>query len=73
MTFTLRDDSELWLADIIDNHYEEARSRVSELLEEGIPTDTGCMVTDTTRPRKVRFHGRQVAAYRLIYALSLER
>ena len=69
MTFTLQDDSELWLTEVFANHYEEARSRANSLLAEGTATETGCIVTDTTKPRKVRFHGRQVAAYRLIYCV----
>lgn len=27
MSFTYQDESELWLADVLANHYEEARSR----------------------------------------------
>jgi len=69
MTLTLQDDSELWLEELLNNHYEEARSRAASLLDEGRVTDTGCIVTDTSKPRKVRFHRRQVAAYRFIYCV----
>ena len=69
MILTLQDDSELWLGEIFDNHYEEARSRADSLLAEGTITNTGCIVTNTAKPRKVRFHGRQVAAYRFVYCV----
>lgn len=69
MTFVFMDDSERWLEDLLANHYEEARSRALSLVESGKVTETGCIETDTEGPRKVRFMGRQVAAYRLIYCV----
>jgi len=69
MTLTLQDDSELWLGEILNHQYEEARSRAVSLLREALAVETGCIVTNTSKPRKVRFHGRQVAAYRFIYCV----
>ena len=57
---------ERW-ADIHEHHQEEARSRALSLIAAGVMTDTGCIVTNTTAIRKVRFKGQQYAAYRFIY------
>jgi len=64
------DDSEAWFRNVVENHYEEARSRALSLLEDTTrnPT-TGCMETPTIAVRKVRFRGRQVAAYRFIHCV----
>ncbi len=69
MSFTLQDDSEVWFSDILENHYEEARSRALSALGQGQKTDTGCIVTPTRARRKVRFRGRQTTAYRFIYCI----
>ncbi len=69
MTLILRDDSEIWFADVLENYAEEARQRALSLLNEARLTDKGCLVTDTSAPRKVRFHGRQLAAYRFIHCV----
>ena len=66
------DDSERWLRDVMENHYEEAQKRALSLIEDGRVTETGCIVTDTATPRKVVFHGRQTYAYRFIHCV-LER
>ena len=73
MTFVFNDDSELWLEDIFANHYEEARSRAFSLLAEGHASEDGCIVTKTQDPRKTRFRGRQVPAYRFIYCVLNQR
>jgi hypothetical protein len=49
------DDGELWLKDVIENHYEEARKRALSLVADGTLTETGCIVTKTATPRKVIF------------------
>lgn len=65
--FVYMDDSmERW-TDIHTNHAEEARQRALSLIAAGIKTETGCIVTNTSAVRKVRFHGYQFAAYRFIY------
>ena len=65
----LMDDSELWLTEVLENNEEEARERAFSLIAAGLPTDTGCIVTNTDGPRKTRFMGRQVPAYRFIYCV----
>ncbi|SDJ39010.1 HNH endonuclease [Lutimaribacter saemankumensis] len=65
----LEDDSEVWFRDVIENHLEEARQRALSLTEDAREDDRGCLVTDTEKPRKVRFRGRQVDAYRFIYCV----
>jgi hypothetical protein len=70
MGMILRDDSELWLIEVLENHAEEARQRALSLLADTRETETGCMVTDTEEPRKVRFQGRQMAAYRFIFCIT---
>ena len=66
------DDGEDWMQDILDNHKEEARSRVYSLLEQTITEESGCMVTPTKARRKTRFRGRQTAAYRFIFCVLNE-
>jgi len=63
------DDSEAWFREVFENHLEEARQRVSSLLGEAEEDENGCLVTDTVKPRKLRFHGRQIDAYRFIYCI----
>ena len=79
MTFTAHrtylfyeDESEAWLRDVIENHYEEARERALSLLEKTVRDENGCMVTDTAEPRKVRFRCRQLYGYRFVHCV-LER
>lgn len=69
MSFTYQDESENWLADVLANHYEEARARALSLLETGVRQATGCIETETIGPKKTRFRGRQVPAYRLIHCV----
>lgn len=63
------DDSEVWFRDILQHHYEEARQRALSLLDDCATQSTGCITTPTTAPRKVKFHGRQVTAYRFIHCI----
>jgi hypothetical protein len=67
----LREHNEAWFLDILANHYEEALARANSLLLE-VPQDeeTGCLLTPTTRARKVRFHGHQLEAYRFVYCVA---
>jgi hypothetical protein len=67
--FIYRDPSQERWTNIHANHYEEALQRALSLLAEGILTDTGCIVSDTSAIRKVRFRGAQYAAYRFIYCV----
>ena len=69
MILILQDNSEVWMTDLLNNHHEEARKRAYLLLDEGTATDQGCIVTGTTARRKVRFHGRQAAAYRFVFCV----
>lgn len=54
---------------ILTKHYEEAVAKAASLLQAARETETGCIETGTQDPRKVRFRGRQVAAYRFIYCV----
>lgn len=65
----LMDDSELRLRDILENHKEEALQRVSLLLAETKTTEEGCRVFGCQTPRKVRFKGHRLRAYRFIYCV----
>ncbi len=67
--FTFQDDSELWLHDVIENHYEEALSRVDLLLSQTVEDENGCWVASTLKRPKTRFRGRQVAAARFVYCV----
>jgi hypothetical protein len=71
--FVYLDDSEIWLQDVLENHYEEALKRVSTLLERTSPDGNGCWVTSTQGRAKVRFRGRQVAAARFVYCVLNRR
>jgi hypothetical protein len=63
------DDSEAWLRFILDEHEEEARQRALSLLDDCEHQPGGCITTPTTAPRKVKFRGRQVTAYRFIHCV----
>ena len=67
--FCGEDASEVWLQDLLDNHKEKALARAAHLLKDTTTDENGCRVTDTERPRKVWFRGRQVAAYRFVYCV----
>ena len=69
MSFVFEDECEVWLRDIMENHYEEALARVSALLLLTTTDDQRCVVSDTQVPRKAKFRGRQVDAYRLVYCV----
>lgn len=71
--FMFLDDSEQRWMDIHENHSAEAEALANRLVSEGTRTEEGCIVTNTTTVRKVRFQGQQYAAYRFIYcALNRE-
>jgi len=65
--FIYLDPSQARWQSIHTKHKEEARQRALSLIAEATRTDTGCLVTNTTAIRKVRFQGAQFAAYRFIY------
>lgn len=64
------DKGEVWLGALLADHYEEALSRANSLLAEATYVVTGCITTPTAEPRKVRIHGRQMSAYRLVYCVA---
>ncbi|WP_135505212.1 HNH endonuclease [Roseovarius aestuariivivens] len=66
------DDSEARLRTILENHLEEARQRAFSLIREAREDENGCLVTDTAKPRKVRFRGHQWEAYRFIHCVLNE-
>ena len=66
------DDSEARLREVIENHLEEAKPLASSLIQEAREDENGCRVTDTAKPRKVRFRGYQWEAYRFIYCVLNE-
>ena len=67
--FVYQDESEIWLTDLLENHYEEALSRADSLLERATVDGNGCWVLATQKRPKVRFRGRQVAAARFVYCV----
>ncbi|MEH6750599.1 MAG: HNH endonuclease [Paracoccaceae bacterium] len=69
MNMILLDDTEVWLIDVLENYTEEARQRALSILDAARETETGCKVTDTAAPRKVRFRGRQMTAYRFVFCI----
>jgi len=68
----LEDDSEERFRNVIENHLEEAQQRAFSLIREAREDEKGCLVTDTAKPRKVRFLGHQWEAYRFIYCVLNE-
>jgi len=66
------DDSEQYYRELFDTNLEGARTRAFSLLGEGRRDENGCIVTDTTAPRKVIFAGKQHYAYRFIYCVLTE-
>ena len=65
--FVFLDDSQAAWTSILNDLADEARARAKALVAAGRPAENGCIVTDTTAVRKVRFHGHQFPAYRFIY------
>jgi len=65
--FMFLDDSQQRWLDILTHHAAEAEALAHRLVSEGTWTEEGCIVTDTTTVRKVRFRGQQYAAYRFIF------
>jgi hypothetical protein len=41
MDFRYEDESEAWLRDVMENHYEEALSRVSSLVQQASADEKG--------------------------------
>jgi hypothetical protein len=70
--FEYADETQQWFSVVFANHLEEARSRALSLVAEGTVSDTGCIETPTLDPRKVRFLGRQLPAYRFIFCVLSE-
>ncbi|MFC2982004.1 HNH endonuclease [Roseicyclus marinus] len=64
------DDSEVWWQSVLEHHYEEAHSRANSLFADTVQSADGCLQTATRTPRRVRFRGRQVPAYRFVYCLA---
>jgi hypothetical protein len=70
--FEYADESQQWFAAVPSSNLEEARSRAFSLIAEGRSAETGCIETPTRDPRKVRFMGRQLPAYRFIFCILNE-
>ena len=70
--FEYADETQQWLSSVFTDHLEEARSRAFSLISEGNIAETGCIETPTLDPRKVRFKGRQLPAYRFIFCILNE-
>ena len=71
--FFYEDDSQIWLRDILENHYEEALSRAHSLLSASARDENGCWVLGTQGRPKTRFRGRQVSAARFVYCVLTQR
>lgn len=69
MFIYFEDESEQWFRDVFEKHLEEARRRAFSLIEAAREDENGCLVTDTDKPRKVRFRNRQLEAYRFIHCV----
>ena len=69
MEFEYADASQQWFEAVMKEKEEGARSRALSLIAEGTTTQTGCIETPTLWPRKVRFEGRQMPAYRFIFCI----
>lgn len=63
-------DAELRMQDILENHYEEARSRVSSLLADAAPDENGCLVIGDKVRKQLSFRGHRERAYRFIYCIE---
>ena len=72
MEFEYSDASQQWFEAVLETHQEEARSRAASLIAEGTKTVGGCIETPTLDARKVRFKGRQMAAYRFVFCVMNE-
>jgi HNH endonuclease len=70
--FKYADESQQWFSFVFAQHREGARSRALSLVAEGSLVETGCIETPTLDPRKVRFMGRQLPAYRFIFCVLNE-
>lgn len=70
--FSYADETQQWFENVFTNHQQEARSRAFTLVAQGVAVETGCIETPTLCARKVRFQGRQLAAYRFIFCVLNE-
>lgn len=70
--FEYADESQQWFSFVFAQHLEGARSRALSLVAQGSAVETGCIETPTLDPRKVRFMGRQLPAYRFIFCVLNE-
>jgi hypothetical protein len=70
--FSYADETQQWFENVFTNHQQEARSRAFTLVAQGVAVETGCIETPTLAARKVRFQGRQLAAYRFIFCVLNE-
>ncbi len=68
--FIAMDRHQEWYTDLIENHYNEARRKVEELLIDTEEDENGCWVTPTVEPRKLRFRREQDRAYRFVYCIT---
>jgi hypothetical protein len=66
----LRSDTEAWWLEVFAHHYEEALSRANSLLAAAGRSKSGCLLTATASPQRVRFRGRQVRVYSFVYHLA---
>ena len=69
VNFSYADGGQQWFEGVFAKHLEEARSRAFTLIQEGEPSETGCIETPTLGARRVRFKGRQLPAYRFIFCV----
>ena len=70
--FDFRDDSQQFWDEIFATQKDAAQSLAHKLVSEAVRDENGCLVTETTAIRKVRFAGSQFAAYRFIYCALTE-
>lgn len=64
--FTFEDESEQMFSDILDNHAAEAKALMERLLRQTQTDENGCKTFGCKEPRKVRFKGYRIKAYRFI-------
>jgi hypothetical protein len=70
--FDFRDQSQQRWDDILETQKDEAQALAHELVAAAVRDENGCLVTNTTTVRKVRFGGAQFPAYRFIYCALTE-
>ncbi len=65
--FEYRTESQIFYEDVLENHFEAALSIAEALIRKAKLDENGCLVTNTSGPRKVRFLGYQDRSYRYLY------